>query len=161
MSDFDEKIIERLKRLEREVERLQVKEQPVGAWASYAVSWTAVTTNPSIGYGTLAGRYVQMGKTIICVVSLTMGGTTTYGSGSWSFSLPKRAKSAGVRYLGTWNAYDAGADKSYAGNCEIWAGAAAIGAFSRDLSTGWLNSTTPFTWGSGDELRFQVIYEAA
>ena len=28
MSDFDEKIIERLKRLEREVERLQVKEQP-------------------------------------------------------------------------------------------------------------------------------------
>ncbi len=29
MSDFDEKLIERLKRLEREVERLQVKERPV------------------------------------------------------------------------------------------------------------------------------------
>lgn len=29
MSDFDEKIIERLRRLEREVERLQVKERPV------------------------------------------------------------------------------------------------------------------------------------
>ena len=29
MSDFDEKVIERLKRLEREVERLQVKERPV------------------------------------------------------------------------------------------------------------------------------------
>jgi len=30
MSDFDEKVIERLKRLEREVERLRVKERPVG-----------------------------------------------------------------------------------------------------------------------------------
>ena len=61
-----------------------------GTWQSYTVSWTAATTNPSIGNGTLSGRYTQIGKTVIGSISLTMGSTTTYGTGAWSFSLPPR-----------------------------------------------------------------------
>ena len=41
MSDFDEKLIERLKRLEREVERLQVKEKPdKTGWIPVSGTWT-------------------------------------------------------------------------------------------------------------------------
>lgn len=41
MSEFDEKIIERLKRLEREVERLQVKEKPdKTGWIPVSDTWT-------------------------------------------------------------------------------------------------------------------------
>ena len=44
MSDFDEKVIERLKRLEREVERLQVKERPdKTGWIPVSDTWTYVS----------------------------------------------------------------------------------------------------------------------
>ena len=39
------------------------------------------TTNPSIGNGVPTGRYLRLGKTIICTIVMQMGSTTTYGSG--------------------------------------------------------------------------------
>ena len=161
MSDFDGKVIERLKRLEREVERLQVKEQPVGAWQSYTVSWTAATTNPSIGNGTLAGRYVQIGKTVICSIALVMGSTTTYGSGNWSLSLPKTVASVSVRYIGQFTIYDASPGGNYAGSAIVGSGQSAIALFIRDQGASGLNSTTPHTWASADELYLTITYEMA
>jgi len=207
MSDFDEKVIERLKRLEREVERLQVKESPnsadfvkltgdqtvagvktfssfpvtpssapssnyqvsnkkyvddlIGAWQSYTVSWTAATTNPSIGNGTLAGRYVQIGKTVICSISLVMGSTTTYGSGNWSLSLPKTVVSVSVRYIGQFTIYDASPGGNYAGNAMVGSNQSAINLFVRDQGGSGLNSTTPHTWASDDELFLTIVYETA
>ena len=164
MSDFDGKVIERLKRLEREVERLQVKEQPVGAWQSYTVSWTAVTTNPSIGNGTLIGRYVQIGKTCILVIGLTMGSTTTYGSGNWSFSLPKTAKNtsginfygvAHIRKLGTAN-YERIAQINPSISTTV------INMFidpTQGSNSFYLSSSAPFTWGDGDSLGIEITYE--
>jgi len=160
VSDFDEKLIERLKRLEREVERLQVKEQPVGAWQSYTVSWTAATTNPSIGNGTLAGRYVQIGKTVIGVIKLVMGSTTTYGSGAWSFSLPKTSANQGGRYGGQWMAEDVGT-KVYTGTLFILGNASTVSIFVRDEAASYLSNTTPHTWVSGDYLFISFIYETA
>jgi len=161
VSDFDEKLIERLKRLEREVERLQVKEQPVGAWQSYTVSWTATTTNPSIGNGTLSGRYVQLGKTVICAVSLTMGSTTTYGSGSWNLSLPKTSANNGIYYGGQWMAVDLGTT-NHAGQVFLLPNVSVINYFLREnVALDYLNNITPHIWASGDVLRFSVTYETA
>jgi hypothetical protein len=166
MSDFDEKVIERLKRLEREVERLRVKEQPVGAWQSYTVSWTAPTTNPSIGDGVLTGRYVVFGTMCTLVVGLVMGSTTTYGSGNWAFSLPKSAvKTSGINFYGV-----AHIRKGGTANYER------VAQISPSLSTTVINmftdptpgsnsqsisATVPFTWGEGDSLGFQITYEIA
>ena len=161
MSDFDEKLIERLKRLEREVERLQVKEQPVGAWQSYTVSWTAATTNPSIGNGTLSGRYTQIGKSVIYSIALVMGSTTTYGSGIWRFSLPKSVASSSVRYIGQWRAYDTSTDASYSGVTSLSSGNSGIIIFSRDQGSSTLSDVVPFTWASGDELFMTIVYETA
>jgi hypothetical protein len=61
------------------------------AWASYSVAWTAATTNPSVGNGSLLGRYLQIGKTIDFSIVLTFGSTTNAGSGAWTFSLPVQA----------------------------------------------------------------------
>jgi len=164
MSNFDEKLIERLKRLEREVERLQVKEQPVGAWQSYTVSWTADTTNPSIGNGTLAGRYTQIGKTCILIIGLTMGSTTTYGSGNWSFSLPKTAKNtsgiifcgvAHIRKFGTAN-YERIAQISPVVSTTV------IKLFNdptQGSNSSNISATVPFTWGDGDTLGIEITYE--
>jgi hypothetical protein len=61
---------------------------PLGAWTPYAPAWTASTTNPTLGNGTLTGRYSLVGKTCSGQIKLTTGGTTSFGSGDWYFSLP-------------------------------------------------------------------------
>ena len=166
MSNFDETVIRRLTALEREVERLQVKEQPVGAWQSYTVSWTAATTNPSIGNGTLSGRYVQIGKTCILVVGLVMGSTTTYGSGNWAFSLPKSAvNTAGINFYGVAHIRKSGT-ANYERIAEIipHVSTTVINAFI-DPTPGSnsfnISATVPLTWGDGDALGFQITYEIA
>lgn len=58
------------------------------AWSTYTPTWTAVTTNPVLGNGILAGRDLQVGKTIQFSIKLTDGSTTTYGSGGWKFTVP-------------------------------------------------------------------------
>lgn len=59
-----------------------------GAWVAYTPTWTAATTAPSIGNGSLTGRYMQAGKTVDFAITLSMGSTTSFGSGAWAFSLP-------------------------------------------------------------------------
>ena len=164
MSEFDEAVIQRIKQLEREVERLQRWEQPVGKWQSYTVSWTAESTNPAIGNGTLVGRYTQICKTCILVIGLTMGLTTTYGSGNWSFSLPKTAKNtSGINFLGVAHLRKVGT-ANYERTVQI----------SPSLSTTVINmftdptpgsnsqsisATVTFTWGDGDSLGIEITYE--
>jgi hypothetical protein len=59
------------------------------AWTAYTPVWTAPTTNPVLGNGTLTGQYMaQNGKTIHYRIVLIMGSTTTYGSGMYLLSLP-------------------------------------------------------------------------
>ena len=56
--NFDEKAVDRIKKLEREVERLRVKESP-GAWQS----WTPTVTGWAAGYDCTA-HYCKVGKMV-------------------------------------------------------------------------------------------------
>lgn len=60
----------------------------VGVWTDYAITWTASTTNPAIGNGTLTGRYRLVGQSCLVRITVVTGTTTTYGSGSYTWSLP-------------------------------------------------------------------------
>jgi hypothetical protein len=71
MSNFDEKVVDRIKRLEREVERLRVKESP-GAWLNWTptISWSGGTTNP--GTVTInSARYCKIGKALMFNLQFT------------------------------------------------------------------------------------------
>ncbi|MFF7023064.1 hypothetical protein ACFY97_18925 [Streptomyces klenkii] len=57
-------------------------------WSSYTPSWTATTTNPSLGNGTIAGSYMKVGTTCSVFIKLVIGSTTNRGSGTYKFSLP-------------------------------------------------------------------------
>ena len=160
MSEFDEAVIQRIKQLEREVERLQRWEQPVGKWQSYTVSWTAESTNPAIGNGTLIGRYTQIGKTVMGSIYLICGSTTTYGSGAWSFGLPKTVANSGIPYLGTFTTLDIG-HHFYSGAVNIYPGIV-ISNFIRDNDgSGVLWSQGPHTWAVNDELKVAFTYETS
>ncbi|MFE9098483.1 hypothetical protein [Streptomyces sp. NPDC007264] len=65
----------------------------LGAWTAYTPAWTAVTTNPVLGNGTLVGQYMKIGRTCHLIITLTTGSTTTYGTGFWRLSLPFQAAS--------------------------------------------------------------------
>ena len=156
MSNFDVTVIRRLTALEREVERLRVKERPVGAWQSYTPTWTAGTTNPSIGNGTLSGRYIQIGKLVYCQFTMRAGSTTTFGSGIWRFSYPVAPNTtyANLYQVGSIYALDNGA-ADYNGITQ-YAGATYMGLI---ISGNWVSATAPFTWANGDVLEVNVIYE--
>lgn len=58
------------------------------AWTSFTTAWTGSVSNPVIGNGTIAGAYIKIGRTLAFRIDITMGTTTTFGSGNYSFSLP-------------------------------------------------------------------------
>jgi|TARA_Y100000034_G_C6741159_1_gene328872 hypothetical protein len=68
-----------------------------GAWTTYTPAWTATTTNPTIGNGTLTGAYRMVGRTsMVWRMTMVYGSTSTAGSGTWSFGLPTNVDAATV-----------------------------------------------------------------
>lgn len=59
-----------------------------GAWTGYTPTLTAATTNPTVGNGSIIGRYKQYGKVVFFAVEFVFGSTSTAGSGAWAISLP-------------------------------------------------------------------------
>jgi hypothetical protein len=74
-----------------------------GAWNAYTPTWTAATTAPAIGDGSLAGKYAIVGKVCHFTALVTFGASTTYGSGVYTFGLPATSGSLGglVQFGGT------------------------------------------------------------
>ena len=154
--NFEEKAVDRIKKLEREVERLRVKEKG-GIWTSYTPTWTAFTGTPNLGNGTITGKYAKIGKVVTAMVTLTFGSTTSAsGTSVWYISLPFIAVSG----MGVWVAYESGV-KYYTGSVKVQTGASVIGSFFQDAGQGSLSATIPHTWGENDTLDFMVTYEVA
>lgn len=134
-------------------------------WVAYTPTWTASTTNPTIGNGTLTGRYHRVGKTIDVAILLTWGSTTTVGSGNYAFALPVAARSSSGSMLQVFG-FISGATPNY------WLGCTSqnLGSTTGNLvypSTGtigdWntLTHSAPGGFASGDTLRISGRYEAA
>lgn len=64
-----------------------------GSWTAYVPTFTAAFGTPALGDGTIAGRYLQVGKTIKFASLFTAGASTTYGTAGASlrFGLPAAA----------------------------------------------------------------------
>lgn len=120
---------------------------------TYTPTWTGSGGNPSLGNGTLTGRYARAGNVVTVTINLVMGGTTTFGSGVWSFGLPFAANAqwagdAWMRDVGT----------------SFFTGLFLVGAGSSSGSIYFNNSANnagpsqPFVWASGDELTISITY---
>lgn len=60
----------------------------IGKLTAYTPTWTASTTNPTIGNGTIIGRYFAVEEWCWISVQVVSGTTTTGGSGIYNVSLP-------------------------------------------------------------------------
>ena len=132
-----------------------------GTWQSYTPVWTAVTTNPVLGNGTLVGAYARINKIVHCKMRLTCGSTTTYGSGDYSFTLPFTSAGIAVATLGLVSVILGTA--RYVRLIALSSGRSYIDAFVgiADGSTNVrFNPTTPITWASGAYMDVFLTYEA-
>lgn len=137
-----------------------------GAWTDYTPSLTAVTTNPTLGSSTIAGRYKAIGTNTYAVsieLAITTGGAWNAGSGEWKFSLPSGLTSnATIPNLGACHVYDSGTAR-FSGTAFIATGATVIWPIVVADSTGdrVLKHNNPVTWATGDRVNLQVVVEVA
>lgn len=62
--------------------------ETLGTPAPYTPAWTSTGTAPSLGNGSLTGLWTQQGSLIWVSITMTLGSTSTQGTGLWRFSLP-------------------------------------------------------------------------
>jgi hypothetical protein len=130
----------------------------LGAWTPYTPTWTATTTNPTIGNGTLTGAYAKFGRSVDVRIRITVGSTTTVGSGVYFVGLPVAA-SANVQTM-TAVFYDASAGFWYSYIAYIDAGAS-IQLIRGDGTTAQWAHDAPVTPATGDALIVTGTYEAS
>ena len=131
------------------------------AWTPYTPAWNGATTNPVIGNGTLIGRYMKIGRTCHVRIDLTMGSSTTYGSGGWALGLPFTSSATGVQ-IGAAHAFQS---QRIAGQINI-ARSATMGQIFFPTSglpyaMSWASPTVPVTWASGGKITLGFTYETA
>jgi hypothetical protein len=130
------------------------------AWTAYTPTWAGSTTNPVLGNGTIAGRYMRVGKTFDVNIQLTMGSTTTFGTGVWSFSLPFTLLSGRAMY-GNCDMVDTSASSGFFGNVVPFSTSSlsirAVGAGAAANVT----NLVPFTWATTDTLTILARGELA
>ena len=124
---------------------------------TYTPTWSGTGSNPSLGNGTLQARYARLGDLVLVWLLVTMGSTTTYGTGVWEFTLPVSMGGAGRFVVGVAQALDAGV-ADYVGVCRGDDTTDKLRViFSSGASAG---PTAPHTWGSGDSLALTFAYQA-
>ena len=86
--NFDEKTVERIKKLEREVERLRVKESP-GAWQSWTPTeaWSGGTTDFTTA-GVVIASYCKVGKLLFVNIAYQISTLGTGNRTSLTLTLP-------------------------------------------------------------------------
>ncbi len=142
------------------------------AWKAYTPTLGAAGGTPSVGNGTITAAFQKIGKSVHYRISLTLGSTTSFGSGQITFSLPLAmhgvyAGAGGSNIpVGQARYLDAGTN-AYNGSI-FPASATTIKPFSfkndtttHDLRTAEVTVTAPFGWGAGDSLHLSGTYETA
>lgn len=130
-----------------------------GAWSTYVPVWTAATTNPSLGDGTIQGRYRVLGKSMDIWIKLLWGSTTSSAStGGWRFTVPFAIRADQLLQI---MAEDASASQRWTGSARIIGGTTGDNMRTNITSGGGqiAGVSTPFTWATGDMLILQGSVE--
>lgn len=119
---------------------------------NYTLTWTAASSNPSIGNGSTVFRGRLTGKIFEYEIKLKAGSSTTFGTGTWRFALPfTPAEIATYEYpvLGYVSITD-----SMTATYAAMAYYDPVGQLQINITGGAnvANSTTPMTWTINDSL---------
>ena len=131
-----------------------------GDWIAYTPPWSAGTA-PALGNGTLTGSYMMIGKTVHFRMRLLAGTTTTFGTGSWQFTMPVTGATSTTRsQMFPAVAFDSSAAAHYLGLAHNVSST----GFQIIYTTSTVNfngPNTPMTWATSDTLTVSGTYDAA
>lgn len=119
-----------------------------------SVVWDADSISPSIGNGSVSSYYIKHGNLVTVSFELTIGTTTTAGTGLYSVSLPF-ANTGSIGFVGSAYFQDSSTSKNYDGSCVVAAGQAAVSCYIGDAT--W-SSTAPTVPATGDVIGFTITY---
>lgn len=118
-------------------------------------------TPPALGNATAYGRYQVSGRTITIYIYIVFGSTSTYGSGGavWAMGVPIAPALAGQQ--GTLICMDmTGAFTNIIGSWTIDPTASSCWLSTHSTTgAGYIYTTTPFTWASGDKIMLFATYQ--
>jgi hypothetical protein len=128
---------------------------------AYTPTWASTGTQPAIGNGVLTGTYGRIGKLVVFNFICSMGSTTTFGTGDYSFALPVTADAAavGVAIFKAW-VFDSGTNY-YEGSGRM-ADATKLYINTHLMGTGTsISATVPITFAVNDQIRVSGSYIAS
>ncbi len=119
---------------------------------SYTPTWTGASGNPAIENGTLSGSWKRTGQSCKVNISLVVGSETTFGTGTWSFSVPYTS----ARYsTGSVFIFDSGT-RYYVGIAVIDASTSVV--YIVPEGSNLVNASTPMTWAVEDQMYLDIEY---
>lgn len=122
-------------------------------WTSFTPTWTNLTVGTGVG----TYSYLRVGRLIVASYEFVLGGTSAVGTGPY-VTLPVAA--AANQLISCVSEYrDLSAPAVYAG-VVLLSGTVLLPCRLTEARTS-LSATAPFTWASGDSLRWIVEYQAA
>jgi hypothetical protein len=124
---------------------------------SYTPTWTASSANPALGDGTLVGAYSRVGRRMFFRIALTVGSTTTFGSGYWKFSPPATPVVGTDMPVGDCMVRDSSSTLRYGGMCYVDSGSTLAVVMNTDAR---LDAAT-IAWASGDVVYIAGTYEGS
>lgn len=130
------------------------------AWNTYTPTWTATGGTPSVGNGSIEGRYIKIGNLLHFRFLLLWGSTTSAGGSTtlWTFSLPPGCTvTSAVENQMLATAWDTSAGNVALGYAYPPTGTTLIPIFNG--TTGRAAYNIPWTWANGDCLQIQGIAE--
>uniref|UniRef100_UPI003F493587 hypothetical protein n=1 Tax=Nonomuraea sp. CA-251285 TaxID=3240002 RepID=UPI003F493587 len=119
-------------------------------WTSFTTTWSAATTNPTLGNGTLACAYRTIGKTAFIRMKLVMGSTTNKGSGLYGFTLPAAITPAETQAMAGFISNSSGTVRHVIAGF-LTPGSGVFRIALGDGSSG-VSNTAPIAWATGDQL---------
>lgn len=129
----------------------------LSGWATYSPSWTAGGGTPTLGNGTLTGRYLTAGDLCHFTMQLTIGSTSSFaGTVAWTFSTPVATQTLGTIFQ--WFAYDTSAYVAANGNAPIGGGISTFQCYNIGAAQS-IGASIPFTWATGDYVVVRGTYE--
>ncbi len=141
-------------------EFVDILTEPTSAWTAYTPVWASTGTAVALGNGTISGRFMQFGKVGFATGILTAGSTTTYGTGTYTFSLPAGWTAAGAvgTVVGIGRVYDVSVTTRYVADAEVGTAGTVISLGTHAATTD-VSGTVPTTLASGDIIKWRIVIE--
>src|SRR5215207_1566393 len=115
-------------------------------WVAYTPIWSASGTNPSIGNGHLVGHYIKFEQICFIEIHITLGTTSSVGTGVWFFLLPFPSHTASIAN------YRQNLPIVILNDAVAWFldQQATIDSGANHIVCTHVSDTAPFTWGALD-----------